>query len=172
MDLNWDAIGAIGEIVGAVAVVATLGYLALQIRHENAANSINAVNSILQGFEQLDLLLAQDESLAALFNKGLWSPEKLTDSEAAQFSWMLRLVSSCYLKLFRLYQEGLASQYEWENHMSQAAYMFGTPGGRIFMDGHSEAFEDFGNLIRNARSSDLVMDLTMGRKHRYERGGE
>jgi hypothetical protein len=30
--MNWEAIGAIGEIVGAVAVVATLIYLANQIR--------------------------------------------------------------------------------------------------------------------------------------------
>ena len=29
--MNWDAIGAIGEIIGAAAVVATLFYLARQI---------------------------------------------------------------------------------------------------------------------------------------------
>ena len=28
--MNWNAIGAIGELVGALAVVATLGYLAVQ----------------------------------------------------------------------------------------------------------------------------------------------
>ncbi len=43
MEPNWDAIGAIGEIIGAVAVVATLLYLASQTRHtrtavESAAN--------------------------------------------------------------------------------------------------------------------------------------
>jgi integral membrane sensor domain MASE1 len=31
--MNWEAIGALGEIVGALAVVATLFYLAQQIRH-------------------------------------------------------------------------------------------------------------------------------------------
>jgi hypothetical protein len=30
--MNWAAIGAIGEIVGAVAVVVTLAYLAIQVR--------------------------------------------------------------------------------------------------------------------------------------------
>jgi len=30
--MNWEALGAIGEIVGAVAVIAILGYLAVQIR--------------------------------------------------------------------------------------------------------------------------------------------
>jgi hypothetical protein len=33
--MNWDAIGAIGEIVGAVAVLITLIYLAMQIRQNS-----------------------------------------------------------------------------------------------------------------------------------------
>ncbi len=40
--MNWDAMPAVGEIVIAVTVVGTLGYLALQIRHstnESTANS-------------------------------------------------------------------------------------------------------------------------------------
>jgi len=31
--MNWEAIGAIGELVGSVAVVVTLGYLAVQVRY-------------------------------------------------------------------------------------------------------------------------------------------
>ena len=30
--MNWEALGAVGEIVGALAVVVTLAYLALQVR--------------------------------------------------------------------------------------------------------------------------------------------
>ncbi len=39
--MNWDAIGAVGEIIGAAAVVVTLAYLALQVRPstKDAANS-------------------------------------------------------------------------------------------------------------------------------------
>jgi len=31
--MNWDAIGAIGQVLGSLAVFVTLGYLAVQIRH-------------------------------------------------------------------------------------------------------------------------------------------
>ena len=34
---SWDAVGAIGEIVGAVAVVMTLAYLSVQIRQNSTA---------------------------------------------------------------------------------------------------------------------------------------
>ena len=40
--MNWDAIGAVGEIISALAVVVTLGYLALQIRGARAESEANA----------------------------------------------------------------------------------------------------------------------------------
>lgn len=35
--MNWEAAGALGEIVGAVAVVATLVFLAIQLRQNTQA---------------------------------------------------------------------------------------------------------------------------------------
>ena len=31
--MNWDAIGAIGQMLGSIAVFVTLGYLAVQVKH-------------------------------------------------------------------------------------------------------------------------------------------
>jgi hypothetical protein len=39
MSVNWDAISAIGQLAGAIAVVVTLGYLAVQIRIARLAAS-------------------------------------------------------------------------------------------------------------------------------------
>jgi len=36
--INWDAIGAIGEIVGALGVIVTVGYLAIQVRQNTFAS--------------------------------------------------------------------------------------------------------------------------------------
>ena len=33
--INWEAIGAVGEIAGAIAVIATIFYLSLQIRQNS-----------------------------------------------------------------------------------------------------------------------------------------
>lgn len=37
--MNWEALGAIGDFVGAVAVVVTLIYLAIQVRHSKKATA-------------------------------------------------------------------------------------------------------------------------------------
>ena len=42
--MNWDAIGAIAELLGAVGVIASLVYLAGQIRHSREQMSENTKN--------------------------------------------------------------------------------------------------------------------------------
>jgi hypothetical protein len=37
--MNWEAIGAVGELLGSLAVFVTLGYLAVQVRHARAEAS-------------------------------------------------------------------------------------------------------------------------------------
>jgi len=46
--MNWDAMGAIGEVIGAITVVASLIYLAGQIRHTNRLANSNSLQSVLQ----------------------------------------------------------------------------------------------------------------------------
>ncbi len=45
--VNWEAIGAVGEIAGAMAVVITLLYLARQVQHARREQQITAVRAEL-----------------------------------------------------------------------------------------------------------------------------
>mgnify|MGYP006121417371 CR=1 FL=1 len=51
--MNWEATRAIGEIIGAMTVVLTLAYLAIQMRHGTKATqaaSMRAASTMDQGF--------------------------------------------------------------------------------------------------------------------------
>ena len=66
--MNWDAIGAIGQMLGSVAVFITLAYLAVQIRHSRS----EARRALSQGrAEALRDLYAQgfDERITRLMVK-------------------------------------------------------------------------------------------------------
>lgn len=47
--MNWDAIGAVAELVGATAVVASLLYLAVQVRQSAAVSRASAFQAIFDG---------------------------------------------------------------------------------------------------------------------------
>ena len=38
--MNWEALGVIAELIGATAVVLSLGYLAIQIKRGGSGNSV------------------------------------------------------------------------------------------------------------------------------------
>ncbi len=51
--MDWEALGAIGEMVGAIAVVATLGYLAIQLRLNTKSVYANTHQQILNAQQPL-----------------------------------------------------------------------------------------------------------------------
>jgi len=162
--MNWDAVGAVGELIGAVAVVGTLAYLALQIRQQNVGNNASAHNNLLEGFTNVEALLAGSLELTTLFNTGLWEPDKLSDDEASQFSWLLRLFINQYIKAFRLYQEGVITKAEWDNYAKTGSYLFDTPGGTLMIEGHVGTFSDFMMSISNTPVAESGMDISLGRR--------
>ena len=62
--MNWDAIGAIGEAVSALAVVITLIYLARQIHSSSKATESQVHASLSAEMERLATTLASDTFLA------------------------------------------------------------------------------------------------------------
>ena len=69
--MNWDAIGAVGEMVGAIAVVFSVAYLAVQIRSGSAALSTNIRDSVFASLSQWNYQLTADPEFAWMFHRGL-----------------------------------------------------------------------------------------------------
>lgn len=63
MTINWDAVGAVAEILGAIAVFATLLYLATQVRQTNSIAQTDSTESLFQRFDDANQLLIVNDSL-------------------------------------------------------------------------------------------------------------
>ena len=69
--MNWEAIGAIGEVLGAFAVVATLLYLALQVRHAKTATTDATRLNRANGVQAMLLAMSTDDALRSSVNKAM-----------------------------------------------------------------------------------------------------
>jgi len=67
--MNWDAIGAISESLGAAAVLLTLGYLAVQVRHARRELQHSLSQSRADTHRELAMNLSNDYRLMALYSK-------------------------------------------------------------------------------------------------------
>jgi hypothetical protein len=110
--MNWEAIGAIGEILGAVGVIATLAYLAVQIR-QNTKMARAATRQELAGqMQTLASDLVTVEGIASILQDHF-------DGKELKSSDYLRLLARAF-RDFRFwdnayfqYSEGLLTDDEW-----------------------------------------------------------
>ncbi len=88
--MNWEAIGAIGEIFGALAVVATLMYLARQMRQNARATTGETMGSWLADYNNMLLEISRDPEVARIFRQGLTDFEQLNENDQMRFhTWMV-----------------------------------------------------------------------------------
>ena len=85
--MNWDAIGAVGEILGALAVVVTLVYLARQVSYARTeaadANRLQRSN----GLREFNLAIATDNGLRDSIAKShRMQPYYEADAEALEIT--------------------------------------------------------------------------------------
>ncbi len=93
--MNWEAIGAIGEIIGAAGVIVTLVYLAVQIRQNTAATNRANVKDVFQS-NSAALTSLLEESVSEIFVKGLKSLESLNEVERYRFdNAFYQWINSC-----------------------------------------------------------------------------
>ena len=90
--MNWEAIGAVAEFVGAIAVVITLIYLISQLRQNTKALRSSSYASIHQQEDNFLAEMARDPILARLEVKATLGVENLDESERLQWSWLGRRI--------------------------------------------------------------------------------
>lgn len=88
-NVNWDAIGALGEIVGAIAVLLTLVYLALQTRQNTEAVRHAFVRGVQEDANLWRYKIVENPDVSELFRHGLRDPESLSANDRYRFRMLL-----------------------------------------------------------------------------------
>ncbi len=142
--MNWEAIGAIGEIVGAMAVVITLVYLALQTRHSAAATQSSTE---VEASRQLSAWITrsfQDELIQSLWDD-VEAGKPLSDDHYRKWLWYLSDLFHMSEGIFIQYQKGFVSAEVWGRFESTCLGMLqNTPGQEFWHSGNtpfSDAFK-------------------------------
>lgn len=116
--MNWDAIGAIGEIVGAIAVVITLVYLAAQIRSNTRTTTANASFQATHSWAEVTHSLAQlpNDQFGAIMKmlKADTAGTDLTPEEYERIRYTLRNIFQRLEGQYYLYKYGLLEPAVWD----------------------------------------------------------
>ena len=139
--MNWDAVGAVGEILGALGVLLTLVYLAIQVRH--AANISWSQKAYAQAaYEQQTFSLQASPEMVAAVEKCYYTDEPLSVSDCI---WIESYIVSALIDFrtnFEHYQKGLMSQGQWEQRKRSIQPWFSADYPKMWWQGSKHRFED------------------------------
>jgi hypothetical protein len=126
--MNWEALGAIGEIVGAVAVILTLGYLALQIRQNTTSVRAASRLEIASGWRAHNRL-SLDPDARRVYARGLRNFPEMPLDERGLFGTLLADHAVFFQGTFALYEEGQLDERTYQDYLTWFACQVATSGG-------------------------------------------
>jgi hypothetical protein len=86
-------------------------------------------------------------------------PEELTEEEQARMSFVFRMFSNQYQKIFNLYRTGVLAEDEWITYAMQCGQFLGSPGGLLYLQ-HNTDYPDLTKAIQPYMKGYDVMKFT------------
>ena len=138
--MNWEALGAIGEIIGAIAVVVTLIYLAAQMKNNTAAIRLASQQTTTTGRADTLRFLSGTEAVSDLVWEGGRNPESLSPKDWQRFMLATASAVRAIEMAFMDWEEGRMSHELWSAQHQSLIFWFKQAGLRKFLDEYGATF--------------------------------
>ena len=132
--MNWDAIGAVGEIFGAIAVLATLVYLARQISQGVYLARATQNKAIFDSYNDFNNVVLANSELAGLLDQMEQPTRELSSTEKVQLRHLAYRFANIWVSAEISYSNGQLSGSEFATYKDDARVVLNTyPGLMPYM---------------------------------------
>jgi hypothetical protein len=138
--MDWNAIGAIAELVGAVAVVATLAYLATQVRQSNLSARVASRQEMARQYADFADGLIHSPDTNRIYRTGLADGE-LSEEDRVLFS---TIMNKCFWYFSTLYFQAeiySLTDTEWHQSKMMIQRVSHNPGVEIWWGKHKGDYD-------------------------------
>ena len=147
--MNWEAISAVGEIVGAMAVIVTLIYVAVQVRHSTKETQAVSAQTAHALDHEFLLTIGADPITAQLWATYLSAPETLADDQLIQGAFLMTSLMRRLENMHLQKSVGSLSEVVWKSRQALFIGIARSPGYLAFLESPPAAFtsEEFRNYM-------------------------
>ena len=140
--MSWEAVGAIGEVSGAIATLVMLIYLSIQVRHARDATQSSSELEAAKLLTQLNQGVAQDRDLMRIWELVLEESNELSKEEKIHYLWSVAAYATATEGVFQQYQKGMISEEVWGNWERGFTMHMGTRVGFAWWSSRSAPFSE------------------------------
>jgi len=132
--MNWDAIGALGEILGATAVVVSLVYVAIQIRQNTNETKMQRTQSLIQANSDVNSQMADNKELADVFQAAVLDYRNLSGSEQMRFGALAFSAFNRYSFAYHQFLDGQLKEIFWDVIERELLVFLSLPGAHAWWE--------------------------------------
>ena len=128
--MNWDAISAVAEVVGVIAVVVSLIYLAVQVRQNTSQLKQDNLRTTVRGTLDANWHYHRDPEAFRIMSRGVQNFDDMPPQEQAHFHSILVDLSFYQGVARNQYLAGLIDKSALDVNLYFFLAILSTPGGR------------------------------------------
>ncbi|MFC1777152.1 hypothetical protein ACFL3I_07405 [Pseudomonadota bacterium] len=150
---------AFAEIIGAVAVVASLIYLAVQIRQNTEAQRTENYARALERLAAFQSMLSTDSEISIIFSKGLADYSNLATQEKLRFNWVMYEAFGAFEFMFHAARKESIDEEIWSRWSDAIAWYLTFPGVHAWWMSRPLPFTDSYSLFVDSLLKDNPTDV-------------
>ena len=132
--MNWEAIGAVGEVVGGIGVITTLGYLAVQIRQNSNVIRSSTRQAISTTQMELGLQVSGNPELRAAMLRWTSGEAPSTPDEELCGHLLRRALLRAFENQYHQHKDGTFEDAIWAGYFETMKRSFAQPESREFWE--------------------------------------
>lgn len=145
--INWTAVGAVGELIGAIGVMITVVYLALQVRQNTRSVRGSVHDSLAASLEHLNRPLVENGDLARALGKVTEDWYAASEEDRARVVHFYSAAFKLFENVHYQHSQGLIEDELWEGWERWMLTYFWAPGVQVWWPtrrgAYSETFARF-----------------------------
>lgn len=145
--MNWDAVGAVAELLGALGVIASLLYVGVQVRQNTRSIRASTYDALVRSSAEWLNPLIQDPGLAASFEEAVLGWDRVDDAHRGRIMYLLTQLFRTWENAFFQARQGTLAPSLWSAWQRVILGYYHRPGiqewWRIRRDAYSSEFQDF-----------------------------
>jgi len=161
--MNWEAVGAIGEVTGAILILVTLVYLSIQIRQNTIQQKREELVSVQHGQNTVVGQL-RDPQVFGAYVRTAEDRQPTIEDRGTSFAWVLQYLNH-FQVVHELYRTGALDEEQFQLWLGYAVAVVAPKGIRRWWDEengrlafHSEVHKSIDSRLSD--SENVAVPLT------------
>jgi hypothetical protein len=138
--MNWDAIGAVANLVAALAVVVSLLYLAMQVKSNTESARTSTYQAVVSEFGALNRAMAATPDLSMLFVRAMEDFDSLCAEDKARSSQLFFVCFHNFENMYYQYRKGYLEADVWLGWQRLILSYHARPGFQVWWSLRADVF--------------------------------